>query len=93
MKAIWNGTVIAQSDTTVVLEGNHYFPEASLNRAYITFSNHHTMCAWKGQASYYSLLVNGEMNTDAVWFYPSPKPEAAEIKDHVAFWKGVKIEA
>ena len=93
MKATWNGAVIAQSDTTVVLEGNHYFPEASLNRAYITFSNHHTMCAWKGQASYYSLLVNGEMNTDAVWFYPSPKPEAAEIKDHVAFWKGVKIEA
>ena len=93
MKATWNGAVIAQSDTTVVLEGNHYFPAASLDRSYITFSNHHTMCAWKGQASYYSLLVNGEMNTDAVWFYPSPKPEAAEIKDHVAFWKGVKIEA
>ncbi len=93
MKAIWNGAVIAKSDTTVVVEGNHYFPEASLNRDYISFSNHHTMCGWKGQASYYSLLVNGEMNTDAVWFYPNPKPEAEEIKGHVAFWKGVKIEA
>ena len=93
MKAIWNDTVIAQSDTTVVLEGNHYFPEGSLNPDYVTFSNHHTMCAWKGQASYYSLLVNGEMNTDAVWYYPNPKPEAEEIKGCVAFWKGVKIEA
>jgi uncharacterized protein (DUF427 family) len=93
MKAIWNGAVIAQSDDTVVLEGNHYFPESSLNRDYITFSNHHTMCAWKGQASYYSLLVNGEMNTDAAWYYPDPKPEADNIKGHVAFWKGVKIEA
>ena len=92
MKAIWNGAVIAQSDTTVVLEGNHYFPEASLNRDYVTFSNHHTMCAWKGQASYYSLLVNGEMNADAVWYYPNPTPEAEELKGHVAFWKGVKIE-
>jgi uncharacterized protein (DUF427 family) len=93
MKAIWNGATIAQSDTTVVLEGNHYFPASSLNRAHVTFSNHHTMCAWKGQASYYSLLVNGEMNADAVWYYPDPKAEALEIKDHVAFWKGVKIEA
>ena len=93
MKAIWNGTTIAESPTTVVLEGNHYFPESSLNRDYITFSNHHTMCHCEGQASYYSLLVNGEMNTDAVWFDPDPKPEADEIKGHVAFWKGVKIEA
>jgi uncharacterized protein (DUF427 family) len=92
MKAIWNGAVIAQSDTTVVLEGNHYFPASSLNRDYVTFSNHHTMCAWKGQASYYSLLVNGEMNTDAAWYYPDPKSAADSIKDHVAFWKGVKIE-
>lgn len=92
MKAIWNGAVIAQSDDTVVLEGNHYFPESSLNHDYVTFSNHHTMCSWKGQASYYSLLVNGEMNTDAAWYYPDPKPEAENIKGHVAFWKGVKIE-
>jgi uncharacterized protein (DUF427 family) len=92
MKAIWNGAVIAQSDDTVVIEGNHYFPESSLNRDYVTFSNHHTMCSWKGQASYYSLLVNGEMNTDAAWYYPEPKSEAENIKGHVAFWKGVKIE-
>ena len=93
MKAIWNGAVIAQSDDTVVLEGNHYFPADSLNRDYVTFSNHHTMCAWKGQASYYSLLVNGEMNTDAAWYYPDPKLAAEEITGRVAFWKGVKIES
>lgn len=92
MKAIWNGVVIAQSDDVVVVEGNHYFPESSLNRDYVTFSNHHTMSALKGQASYYSLLVNGEMNTDAAWYYPDPKPEMEEIKGRVAFWKGVKIE-
>ena len=92
MKAVWNGAVIAQSEETVVLEGNHYFPETSLNRDYITFSNHHTMCSWKGQASYYSLLVNGEMNTDAAWYYPDPKSGAETIKGHVAFWKGVRIE-
>ncbi len=93
MKAIWHDTVIAESDDIVVLEGNHYFPISSLNRDCITFSNHHTMCSWKGQASYYSLLVNGEMNTDAAWYYPEPKNEADSIKDRVAFWKGVKIEA
>ena len=93
MKAIWHDTVIAESDDIVVLEGNHYFPISSLNRDCITFSNHHTMCSWKGQASYYSLLVKGEMNTDAAWYYPEPKNEADSIKDRVAFWKGVKIEA
>lgn len=93
MKAIWQGATIAQSDDTVVLEGNHYFPKSSVNHDYVTFSNHHTMCAWKGQASYYSLLVDGEMNTDAAWYYPSPKSGAENIKDYVAFWKGVKIEA
>jgi uncharacterized protein (DUF427 family) len=92
MKAIWNNVVIADSPTTVVLEGNHYFPESSLNRDVVTFSNHRTTCPWKGQASYYSLLVNGELNPDAAWYYPDPKPEAEEIKGHVAFWKGVKIE-
>lgn len=91
MKATWNNVVIAESPTTVVLEGNHYFPESSLNRAYVTFSNHRTTCPWKGQASYYSLLVNGEMNTDAAWYYPDPKREAEAIKGHVAFYKGVKI--
>lgn len=92
MKATWNGVVIAESPTTVVLEGNHYFPESSLKREYITFSNHRTTCAWKGQANYYSLLVNGELNADAAWYYTDPKRDAEEIKGHVAFWKGVKIE-
>jgi uncharacterized protein (DUF427 family) len=92
MKATWNGTVIAESNDTVVVEGNHYFPASSLNRGYTTFSNHHTTCPWKGEASYYSLLVDGEMNADAVWYYPNPKPEAEMVKDRVAFWKGVKIE-
>ncbi len=93
MKASWNGVVIAESPDTVVVEGNHYFPESSLNRDYITFSNHKSSCPWKGQASYYSLMVNGEMNTDAAWYYPDPKPEADMIKGRVAFWKGVKVEA
>ena len=93
MKAVWNGTVIAQSDDTVLVEGNHYFPQASLKSEYTTFSNHKTMCHWKGQASYLSLMVNGDMNTDAVWFYPDPKPEAEAVRDRVAFWKGVVIEA
>ncbi len=91
MKAVWNNTVIAESDDTVVVEGNHYFPESALKREYVTFSNHKTSCSWKGQASYYSLIVNGELNTDAVWYYPDPKPEAAQIKGRVAFWKGVTV--
>ncbi len=91
MKAIWNNAVIADSPTTVVLEGNHYFPESSLNRDYVTFSNPRTSCPWKGQASYYSLLVNGELNADAAWYYPEPKRDAEEIKGHVAFYKGVQI--
>jgi uncharacterized protein (DUF427 family) len=92
MKAIWNGAVIAESDDTVVLEGNHYFPEASLKREFVTFSNHRTSCPWKGQAYYYSLLVKGEMNTDAAWYYPEPDEAAEEIKGRIAFWKGVRIE-
>jgi uncharacterized protein (DUF427 family) len=91
MQAIWNNTVIAESEDTVLVEGNHYFPESSLNKAYTTFSNHKTSCAWKGQASYYSLIVNGELNPDAVWFYPDPKPEAEMVRGRVAFWKGVKV--
>ncbi len=93
MKAIWNGAVIAQSDDTVLVEGNHYFSEGSLNRSLTTFSNHKTMCSWKGQASYLSLIVNGDMNIDAVWYYPDPKPEAESVRGRVAFWKGVKVEA
>jgi len=93
MKATWNGAVIAQSDDTVVVEGNHYFPESALDRQYVTFSNHKTTCAWKGQASYYSLLVQGELNPDSVWYYADPKPEAEMVRGRVAFWKGVKVEA
>ncbi len=93
MKATWNGVTIAESSDTVLVEGNHYFPAESLNRDYITFSNHHSTCPWKGKASYYSLLVEGEMNTDAAWYYPDPKPEAEEIRDRIAFWKGVTVAA
>ena len=91
MKAIWNGTTIAESDDTVLVEGNHYFPESSLKREFTTFSNHKSTCAWKGQASYLSLMVNGDMNTDAVWFYADPKPEAEMVRGRVAFWKGVTV--
>jgi uncharacterized protein (DUF427 family) len=92
MKATWNGCVIAESDDTVLVEGNHYFPASALKREYTSFSNHKTSCAWKGQASYYSLMVNGDVNTDAVWYYADPKPEAEAVRNRVAFWKGVKVE-
>ncbi|HZH08098.1 MAG TPA: DUF427 domain-containing protein [Lautropia sp.] len=91
MKAIWNGVTIAESDDTVLVEGNHYFPESSLDRKYITFSNHRSSCPWKGMASYYSLMVDGQMNADAAWYYPEPKEAAAAIAGRVAFWKGVQI--
>ena len=91
MKAIFNGTVVAESDDIVTLEGNHYFPKASLKSEYTTFSNHRTSCVWKGQAYYLSLLVNGEMKPDAVWYYPEPSEAASEIKDRVAFMPGVTI--
>ena len=87
----WNGATIAESDDTIVVEGNHYFPESSLKREYVTFSNHRSTCAWKGQAHYYSLIVNGEMNENAVWYYPEPSEAAREIKGRVAFWKGVQV--
>ncbi len=91
MKAVWNGAVIAESDDTVVVEGNHYFPPESLKKEYTTFSNHRSSCAWKGQAQYLSLLVNGELNPDAVWYYADPLPAAENIKGRYAFWKGVKV--
>jgi len=91
MKAIWNGVVIAESDDTVVLEGNHYFPEAAVNKALLTFSNHRTSCVWKGQCRYHSLMVNGEINPDAAWYYPEPTDAASEIKGRIAFWKGVQV--
>lgn len=93
MRAIWNGIVVAESDTTVIVEGNHYFPPGSLNTAYFTGSEHTSLCPWKGTASYYTLLVDGVENRDAAWFYAEPKAAASEIKDHVAFWRGVDIIA
>jgi uncharacterized protein (DUF427 family) len=91
MKAIWNGVTIAQSDDTVVVEGNHYFPPESVKQEYLSFSNHRSACQWKGQARYHSLFVNGEMNPDAAWYYPEPLEAAANIKGRIAFWKGVKV--
>ena len=91
MKAIWNGTVVAESNDTVVIEGNHYFPASSVKREYLLPSNTKTMCAWKGEARYHTLFVDGDANPDAAWYYPAPKEAAAEIKDRVAFWKGVQV--
>ena len=91
VKAVWRGTVIAESDDTVVVDGDHYFPEASLKREYLAFSNHRSSNPWKGQAHYHSLFVDGEMNPDAVWYYPEPSAAAANIKGRVAFWKGVQV--
>lgn len=91
MKATWNGATLAESEKTVVIEGNHYFPPSAVSREYFQPSSTHTTCPWKGEASYYNVVVNGETNKDAAWYYPEPKPAAAEIKDHVAFWRGVKL--
>jgi uncharacterized protein (DUF427 family) len=91
MKASWHGHVIAESDDTVVVEGNHYFPASSLKREYVLESNHRSSCHWKGQARYYSLLVDGDLNPDAVWYYPEPKEGAEMVRDRVAFWKGVQV--
>ncbi len=91
MKAVWNDTVIAESNDIVTVEGNAYFPESSLNKALITPSSHTSTCPWKGTAEYYSLNVNGKTNDNAVWIYREPKSAAAEIKGRVAFWKGVKV--
>ena len=92
MKAVWNGKVLAESDRTVVVEGNHYFPAMSVNKAYFQESPTHTTCPWKGVASYYTVVVDGQANKDAAWYYPDPKEAAQQIKDYVAFWKGVKVE-
>jgi uncharacterized protein (DUF427 family) len=91
MKAIWKGTVVAESNDTVVVEGNHYFPAEALRPEFTLPSNTKTMCSWKGQASYMSLFVNGDANPDAVWTYLDPKEAAAEIKGRIAFWKGVQV--
>ncbi|HTV74222.1 MAG TPA: DUF427 domain-containing protein [Candidatus Acidoferrales bacterium] len=91
MKAVWNGAILAESDDTVVVEGNHYFPLASTKREFFHESSTQTICPWKGTASYYTIEVAGKRNPDAAWFYPSPKDAAKQITDRVAFWKGVEV--
>ncbi len=91
MKAIWNGKVIAESEETVVVEGNRYFPENSINKEFFQESATHTVCGWKGQASYYDVVAGGETNADAAWYYPDAKTEAKNIENYVAFWKGVEV--
>ena len=91
VKAIWNGKVIAESDATVVVEGNHYFPIESVRAVYLSHSTRETVCPWKGTASYYSLEVDGKTNPDAAWYYAFPKSAAAQIRGMVAFWRGVQV--
>lgn len=91
MKASWNGQVIAESDDTVVVEGNHYFPRASVTDSVLEASEKTTYCPWKGTANYFTLTVDGERNEDAMWYYAQPKPEASEITGRVAFWHGVEV--
>lgn len=92
-RAIWNGKVLAESNDTVLVEGNHYFPSDSVDMSFFKESDTHTTCPWKGVASYYTLVVDGKENADAAWYYPTPKPAAKEITGYVAFWRGVKVEA
>lgn len=91
-KAIWNGAVIAESDKPLFVEGNLYFPRDSVRSGYLRESETRTICPWKGEASYYHLEVDGDENIDAAWFYPEPTKAARQIKDHVAFWRGVTVE-
>ena len=93
MKAIWNGVTIAESDDTIVVEGNHYFPPDALVKEHFVPSDHHTTCGWKGVASYYSVSVGGDLNKDAAWYYPDPKAAAANVRGYVAFWRGVQVIA
>ena len=91
--ALWNGVVLAESEDTVIVEGNHYFPPGSINMEYFRQSDSHTSCPWKGTASYYDVVVDGRTNAGAAWFYPEPKPAARQIRDYVAFWRGVSVQA
>jgi uncharacterized protein (DUF427 family) len=90
-KAIWNDIVIAESDETIIVEGNHYFPPDSINKEYFSSSESHTRCPWKGIASYYTIAVDGEENRDGAWYYQTPSKAAHQIKDYVAFWRGVRV--
>lgn len=92
-RAIWNGAVIAESDATVVVEGNHYFPPEAVKREHLGESASHTVCGWKGTASYYDVVVDGATNKDAAWYYPAPKDAARQITGYIAFWRGVRVEA
>lgn len=92
-RALWKGVVIAESDDTVVVEGNHYFPADAVKRDLLHASTTNTVCPWKGTASYYSVVVDGSENKDAAWYYPEPKAAAAEIEGRVAFWRGVQVDA
>ncbi len=91
-KATWGGVVLAESDKTIVVEGNHYFPRDSIVSEHFADSSQHTRCPWKGKASYFDVVVDGKKNAGAAWYYPDPKPAAADIKDYVAFWRGVSVE-
>jgi uncharacterized protein (DUF427 family) len=91
-KAIWNGAVVAESDNCEIVEGNYYFPPDAIKAEYFQASNTHTICSWKGEASYYTLKVEDQENKDAAWYYPDPKPKAQNIKGYIAFWRGVKVE-
>ena len=91
-RAIWNGVVLAESDDTVVMEGNHYFPPQSIARQFFSPSDHTTNCPWKGRASYYHVEADGKMNRNAAWYYADPSPAAAQIKDRIAFWNGVTVD-
>lgn len=92
-KAIWNGTVLAESNQTVMVEGNHYFPPESLNKAYFREASNTTVCPWKGTANYFDIVVDGKENKGAAWIYKQPKPAAKNIANHVAFWRGVQVES
>jgi uncharacterized protein (DUF427 family) len=91
-RASWNGAILAESDRTIVVEGNHYFPPDALRREFFRDSTHHTTCGWKGEASYYDVAVGAQTNAQAAWYYPTPKEAAKQIAGYVAFWKGVKVE-
>lgn len=91
MKAIWNGKIIAESNETIVVENNHYFPPQSVKKEFLKKNDTHTLCPWKGEASYYTLEVDGQINKDAAWYYPNPKSAAADLWNYIAFWKGVQI--
>ena len=92
-KAIWNDAILAECDQTEIVEGNHYFPRHTINQEFFKASNHHTTCPWKGVASYYTIQVNGQTNENAAWYYPNPKAAASNIKNYVAFWRGVQVES